>query len=135
MHSSARNTLRKKDRLSGRKAIQSLFEKGRSFTVFPLRIVWTPAAEEASLQAGFGVSARYFKKAVDRNRIKRLLKEAYRLQKAPLTEVIVASGKKLSLFIHFMGNEIPSYEMVFDSMGKAIKKMKDLIHESDQRNT
>ena len=85
MEKQVRYTLNKDDRLKSRKAIEYLFKEGKSFSIFPLRVLYTiNAASEKptnNLRAGFSVSTRNFKKAVDRNRIKRLLREAYRLQK------------------------------------------------------
>ena len=75
--------LSKKERLKSRTQIEFLFEKGRTITVFPIRMNFLFLEAEKPHQAVIGVTAskRYFKKAVDRNRIKRLLREAYRLQK------------------------------------------------------
>lgn len=125
------NTLRKKERLSGRKSIQSVFDRGRSFNVFPLRVIWLPENSRSALQAGFGVSARHFKKSVDRNRVKRLLKEAYRLQKKHLEKALLDSEKNLSIFFLFTGNEKPSFELMCGTMEKAISKLSMLI--SDEK--
>src|SRR3954467_5447428 len=92
----------KKEKLKSRKKIDELFAKGRSFTVFPLRVSYQfhSGGEDAVLQAGVTVSKKHFKKAVDRNRIKRLLRESYRLQKSELKEKI--QEKKLQAYIFFM---------------------------------
>ena len=78
-----RYTLGKEERLKSRKLIDQLFKEGKSFSSFPFRVVWKylPSASDSFLKAGFTVSTKHFKKAVDRNRIRRLMKEAYRLQK------------------------------------------------------
>jgi ribonuclease P protein component len=77
----------KEDRLKSRKAIESLFAQGKSFSIFPFRVVWKHAGTaQPSLQAGFTAGSKHFKKAVERNRIRRLMREAYRLQKAELNE-------------------------------------------------
>src|SRR5438309_2863389 len=72
----------KTDRLKSRKQIDELFARGKSIVVFPVRVSYRFFSSEAIiLQAAVSVSKKHFKKAVDRNRIKRLLREAYRLQK------------------------------------------------------
>lgn len=91
--------------------------------------------EAAAVQAGFSVSTRYFKKAVDRNRIKRLMREACRLQKNPLTAVLTAAGKKLNVFFIYTGNELPEYQLVFEKMGAAIKRLQKIAHENSAANT
>ncbi len=105
-----------------------LFSKGNHFTVFPLKVFWLPTNEQAVLQAGISVSSRNFKKAVDRNRIKRLIREAYRLQKNQLQEQLVKEEKQLSLFIIFIGKDLPEYSAVFDNTGAIIKKLGRIIH-------
>ena len=78
--------LGKRERLKSRKQIDNLFAEGKSFAVFPIRVTYSfmPTDGDALVQIGVTVSKRNFKKAVDRNRIKRLFREAYRLQKAEL---------------------------------------------------
>jgi ribonuclease P protein component len=77
------NTLGKKERLKSRKLIGRLFEEGTSIKNFPFRLVYlsTEITSVFSVKASFSVPKRNFKKAVDRNRIKRLIREAYRLEK------------------------------------------------------
>lgn len=75
------------------------------------------------LQAGFGASSRNFKKAVDRNRIKRLTREAYRLQKPILQEWLRKKDRSLALFFIYTGKELPDYEVVKDKIGLALQKL------------
>ncbi|WP_299115681.1 ribonuclease P protein component [uncultured Winogradskyella sp.] len=73
----------KKDKLKSKKLIERLFSEGKSITVFPLRLVYlkTTFEDDSVLKTGVSVSKRIHKNAVDRNRIKRLMREAYRLNK------------------------------------------------------
>ena len=105
------NTLGKHERLKHRKKIDELFSSGRSFAVYPIRTYWKiENAGTASLKFGVGVSKRYFKKAVDRNRIKRLIREAYRTQKKDLSLLVDEKQINLDLFMIFTGKEIPSQQ-------------------------
>jgi len=78
-----RFTLGQEERLKSKKLIGKLYEEGKSIKVFPLRMVYVPAKQELKfpVQVGVSVPKRNFKKAVDRNRIKRLLREVYRKEK------------------------------------------------------
>jgi ribonuclease P protein component len=62
------------------------------------------------------VSSKNFKKAVDRNRIKRLMRESYRLQKIFLQNVLKEKNKQLALFLIYTGKELPEYKMVSDKI-------------------
>ena len=79
------------------------------------------------LQAGFSVSKRNFKKAVDRNRIKRLIREAYRLQKNDLKLLLKERSSNLSVFLIYTGKEIPEYGHVFLKIGSVLEKLKMII--------
>ena len=87
-------TLGKDERLKSRKQIENLFDKGKSFVVTPFRVYFIMNTEllihkgESGLKFGTGVSAKNFKKAVDRNRIKRLTREAWRLQKNEIRDKV-----------------------------------------------
>lgn len=76
----------KHEKLKQNKDISLLFEKGKWKTCGNLRIIFLAQSEIPSPKIGVSVSKRYFKKAVDRNRIKRLLREAYRLNKSAFSE-------------------------------------------------
>ncbi|MBT1689572.1 ribonuclease P protein component [Dawidia soli] len=75
-------TFRKEERLSKEKHIQELFARGSSFYLFPFKVMFLPQADPAGPvhQVLISVSKRHFKRAVDRNLIKRRIREAYRLQ-------------------------------------------------------
>ena len=119
---STRNTLGKNERLKSRKLIGHLFKEGNSFSIAPLRVLYSLAGETTSpLQAGFSVSSKKFKKAVDRNRIKRLLREAYRQQKHPLKIQLEENNKQLAVFFIYTGREIPEHAFIYEKMGIAIQ--------------
>lgn len=139
LESKTRYTLGKTERLKSRKAIDLLFKTGKSFSVFPFRVVFSKNVFNekhfSNLQCAFSVSKRYFKKAVDRNRIKRLMREAYRLQKNELQTRLNEQKQSLHVFIMFTGNELPQYDVVFTKMGNVVKKLLKEAYEEAGTNT
>ena len=120
-------TLGKNERLKSRKQIEQLFNDGQRFSISPFRIFYSfqnsPAPIHQTLQAGFGASSRNFKTAVDRNRIKRLTKEAWRLQKNTLKEQLKEQNQKLNVFFIYTGKELPVYDEVYTSVKKIVSKL------------
>jgi len=78
-----RYTLRKSERLSSKIAIDSLFSNGISLYIYPLKILFVTTAKSSDVLAEILISVpkKYLKSAVDRNKIKRILREAYRKNK------------------------------------------------------
>ena len=108
-----------------------LFQSGKSFSNFPFKVTWIPESP-AILQAGVGVSTRYFKKATDRNRIKRMMREAWRLQKKKLHDHLEQNEKHLSIFIIYTGKELPQYDLVYEKTGVILNRLIKFIDEKDQ---
>ena len=123
-------TLGKNERLKSRKQIDELFNEGQRFSISPFRIFYSfqngPAPVNQYLQAGFGASSRNFKTAVDRNRIKRLTKEAWRLQKNDLQDSLKEQNRKLNVFFIYTGKELPAYDDVYNNMKKIVLKLLDI---------
>lgn len=123
-------TLGKNERLKSRKLIEQLFKEGKSFSLFPLRVLYIktvdPAEKTVRLKAGFTVSTKHFKKATDRNRIRRLMKEAYRLQKNPLQTFLTANNLTLIIFFIYVGKEIPEYPIVYQKVNNVLEKFQSI---------
>ncbi|MFT4153404.1 ribonuclease P protein component [Parafilimonas sp.] len=124
----------KHEKLKSKKQIDNLFKKGKSFTVFPLKVffVFADDTQDDAIKTGVGVSSRHFKKAVHRNRVKRLLREAYRTEKLPLHETLGNNEKKLAVFLLFIDKTLPEYSLLKEKMHACIQR---LIHEVDIKNT
>ena len=128
-------SLGRNERLKSRKQIEQLFKEGKKISVFPLHIYYhftrltSNDSSNESLRAristriGVGASAKNFKKAVDRNRIKRLIRESYRLQKPNFNDTIKASKQQLNVFIVYTGKELPDYKLVCDRVAIALQKI------------
>jgi ribonuclease P protein component len=125
-------TLGKDERLKHRRFIEKLFKEGRYFSVFPFRINYMFLDElNGQLQAGFSASTRNFKKAVDRNRVKRITKEAYRLQKNQLTDLLVLKNKKLAVFFIYTDKNLPAFELVKERVHIILQKLISIVNEMD----
>ena len=92
-------TYPKSERLKSKTTIDLLFSAGKSVSKYPLRLVYVPVdlPEEEPIKMGVSVSKKYFKKAVDRNYFKRVLRETYRLNK----QLLFASGEQRYAFMFF----------------------------------
>jgi ribonuclease P protein component len=128
-----RFTLGKNERLKSRKAIEILFQSGRRFTVGSYRIFYLFQAVPG-LVAGVGVSTKNFKNAVDRNRVKRLTREVYRLQKLPLQQKLQASDRGLHIFIVYTSKELPLFADINEMMTGIINRLIKLTDENTVAN-
>ncbi len=127
-------TLGKNERLKSRKLIEQLFHKGKSFSVFPLKIFYTLTDGEYALQFGVGVSNKNFKKAADRNRIKRLVRESYRLQKMSVQEKLKLQNRRMSVFFIYAGKELPGFDLLKQKVAVALKRLLSICDENNITN-
>jgi ribonuclease P protein component len=118
-------TYNRKEKLKRKKMLDQLFAGKQTVSQFPVRIFFTQHAihPTAPVQAGVGCSSRTFKKAVHRNRIKRLLREAWRLNKAPIYELAQNQNKGISLFILYTGKELPQQQELLQVLPFLLQKM------------
>ena len=117
--------LPKSERSKSRKQIDALFAAGKSFAQFPIRVSYQlmPAAEKTGLQIGVTASKRHFRKAVDRNRVKRLLREAYRLQKEDVLLQLKTAQKSGIVFFIYTGSTITPFTTIKEAMAKCLKRL------------
>jgi len=105
----------KSQKLKSSKTIENLFLEGKTHSKFPIKVFFLPKENlESNLAA--------FKSAVDRNRVKRQLREAYRLNKHLLDEI---HGKKFVMLFLFLGKVKPQYTELEKAMVKLLKKLRD----------
>jgi len=120
-----RFTLSKPERLSSPKAIDKLFEAGQSLAKFPVRLVWLEIGEPETMpfpvQVMFSAPKKKFKKAVDRNRIKRLMREGYRMSKPELYTTL-PEGKYYHLALLYTGTEILDQASIQKSINEALNR-------------
>jgi len=127
-----KNTLSKNEILSHRDLISSTFENGKGFVEFPLKVVINPIElpSDGPVQALFTVPKRNFKLAVDRNLLRRRIKEAYRKNKHNL--YLQVEGQKIQLaivFIYISRKEFPYSEIekkIILSLDKIQTQIKNL---------
>lgn len=118
-----RHTFIKGERLKSDREIATLFEKGKTFLVYPLKVVWMDKSGDSifPVQAAFTVSKKNIRRATCRNTLKRRMKEAYRLNKHILYGKL--SDKKMAcIFIYVAREELP-YDKIEKSMKMALKKI------------
>lgn len=121
------NTFSKSERLSSKVAIDTLFETGRSFHSIPFKIFWLETNEGSSpAQIVISVPKRSFKRAVDRNKIKRLIREGYRKNKDAFYEKL--ENKKVHLMFIFTSKTIPEYAEIEEKIIVALKCLSKTIH-------
>ena len=118
----------KSEKLKSKKIIDLLFSEGKSVSKYPLRLVYVQHdfEENVPLKMGVSVSKKYFKKAVDRNYFKRLLRECYRLNKQVLTANI---KDKYCCMFFYQTNEKLSYKEINQKTIQLFEKFLKTIQE------
>jgi ribonuclease P protein component len=123
------HTFTKHEKLCSLKQLDELFEAGKGFYQSPFRFVYlqTDYPQAFPVKVVISVAKRNFKKAVDRNRIKRLIRENYRLLKPELYEHLNHQNKNYLLGIIFTGKQMPEFEEVKIGIDKGLKKLTQMI--------
>lgn len=121
-------TLGKTEKLKSKVVIDHLFTNGRSIKSGPIVLLWDFTTNQAGvpLQMGVSVPKRRFKKAVDRNRIKRQMREVYRTNQQELYQLVRNSDRQLAIFLLYRGAESVTYKAL---QGKIIVTLKRLEEE------
>jgi len=107
-----------------------LFRSGEAFSIFPYRVIFQYSATQANpsiTKIGFSVPSKRFKRAADRNRIKRQMREAYRLQKQQLSELAQEQHLEVNIFLIYTGKKLPEYSFLHKRTGIALNKLKKVL--------
>ena len=126
-------TYQKKDKLKSRKQMQFLFSNGKAITMHPIRLIYNIENAESGifptglLQAGVGAPSRHFRKAVQRNRVKRLLREGYRLEKPDFMSAISLTNTRLNLFFLYVDVNVQSQQQIQTTMKLLLQKLADKL--------
>jgi ribonuclease P protein component len=128
-------TFTKAERLCSKRLIDKLFTQGKSFFIYPCKVIYCRVGPHDKFSAAYpvkvliSVSKRNFKRAVDRNKIKRLLRESYRRNKALLYEALGEQEQNLTIGIIFTGKSIPTYDelekKIIQALHRLILKLKE----------
>jgi ribonuclease P protein component len=125
--SGLRFTFKKEERLSSKKLIDELFKNGSSFYLHPFRIYHLDESFAAATPVQVLITApqKNFRQAVDRNRIRRLIREAYRLNKHLLCEPLNSQRKKMIIAFIYSGKKIEPFELIQDRMMAILSRLAD----------
>jgi len=130
------STFRKNERLSSQKEITQLVKEGNTFLCYPLRVLWLVSHNERNasfqIQAAFSVPKKKFKKAVDRNTLRRRLKEAFRHNKDAFKKEMKDYPYTVSLLIIFTPVNALNYEKIEAGIKKSFQILKKQIAEKTQ---
>jgi ribonuclease P protein component len=120
------HTLGGSERLKSRKKIGEIFRSGKKMPLPPFLVYYhlkKTSGQEPVLQMGTGVSTKHFKKAVSRNRVKRLIRETYRQQNSVLKSALVKGGYSMEIFIIYTDKTLPEYQALYDKMNVVLQRL------------
>ncbi len=118
--------LTKAERLKSRKVLQTLFREGKSLGIPPIRMIWREQSmkdAKSPVQIAVTVPKRSFSKAVLRNRLKRRMREAYRLQKSRLLDHYQPTDRQLAILFIYTGRQEIPYQDIERSMKHLLKRL------------
>lgn len=117
-----KSTFPKTEKMCGAISIDNLYKKGKRFVVWPMRITYLPSDTTEVL---IWASKSLFKKAIDRNQLRRLMREAYRLNK----QLLIDADKHYQLAFNYVDKEKRDFQTVNKAMCKALKR---LVNENEE---
>ena len=124
-----RNTFKKEERLTNKKVFEQLFNSGKGFVLSPFRFLWIESKFNSSfpVQLGISVPKKSFPKAVDRNKLKRRIRESYRKNKHVLYEILKKKNLSLALMIIYTIKDELAYADIEKKMVLSLQNMASII--------
>jgi len=123
-------SFKKEERLTSKMTISSLFQSGKPVISYPLKILYQRAdSGHYPASVAIVVPKKLFKKAADRNQIKRRIREAYRLNKVEFYQKLFKANIGLNLVIQYQHREIVDYHTIKKGLYTGLDKMMNQIHE------
>lgn len=124
-----RFTFKKEERVTGKKRIENLFAHGQSFLAYPFRIVFYEykCAQPELVSILISIPKKRLKRATERNRMKRLLREAYRLNKYLLQSALLLEGHRVDIAFVYVKDEPAGYEIVEKSVRKSLREISNKL--------
>jgi ribonuclease P protein component len=124
-------TFKKEERLCNKRLLEKLFSSGSSFLCYPYRASWlqAPIPQPATVQVVFAVAKKRYRRAVDRNQIKRRTREAYRLHKQELLyKALQEQNLQIILSINYIGKEINDFTLMEKKMVKLLAQLSEQVY-------
>ena len=134
MEETIKHTFCKKERLCQKAEFEELLSLGHSFVCYPLRVIvrlYPRDGKDFPARIAVSVSKKRFKRAVKRNRIKRLIREGYRLNKKILYDCI-AENETMDILFIYLHEEIFEYNKIEKAITGAIKKIRSYIEKNSR---
>lgn len=131
-----RYTFTKEERLCLKKDIDELFTSGQSFISYPLRVVYSVQndanVDQPKASILISVAKKKLKRAVARNRIKRLVREAYRLNNSPLIEILQPQHRKVNIAFLYLKDSLSTYSEIEKAMLKTMTVLQEKLGEGNE---
>lgn len=121
-----RFTFKKEERVTGKKRIENLFAHGQSFLAYPFRIVFYEyeyAAASPSVSILISIPKKRLKRATARNRMKRLVREAYRLNKNIFQSDLLLENHRMDVAFIYVKDELSGFDIVEKSVCKSLREI------------
>lgn len=125
----ARPTFRKAERLCGKREVEELFKQGNVLFVHPVKAIYLlkPKDEGSPLQLLISVPKKYLKRAVDRNRMKRLIREVYRQAKGPVMQSLDRLQIHMNLALIYTGRQLNDYDEMEKAVTNILRQLENIL--------